>query len=68
MVAVRLRDASLHVFQLAIGTKAEPLRIGIDTRYQIYLQAAGEGSTSAPSEIITVLTEGGGAGRWKIVF
>ncbi|XP_042147713.1 Down syndrome cell adhesion molecule-like protein 1 homolog [Ixodes scapularis] len=29
------------------------------TRYQIYLQAAGEGSTSAPSEIITVLTEGG---------
>lgn len=29
------------------------------TRYQIYLQAAGEGSTSAPSETITVLTEGG---------
>lgn len=34
------------------------------TRYQIYLQAAGEGSTSAPSEIITVLTEGGGAHHW----
>lgn len=33
------------------------------TRYQIYLQAAGEGSTSAPSETITVLTEGGGKPR-----
>ncbi|KAH9380981.1 hypothetical protein HPB48_008195 [Haemaphysalis longicornis] len=29
------------------------------TRYQIYLQAAGEGSSSAPSETITVLTDGG---------
>lgn len=29
------------------------------TRYQIYLQAAGEGSVSEPSEIISVLTEGG---------
>ncbi|XP_064488733.1 cell adhesion molecule Dscam1-like [Ornithodoros turicata] len=29
------------------------------TRYNIYLQAAGEGSVSEPSEIISVLTEGG---------